>query len=244
MVMNKTAWVVVGAVAVGVLFGYVLQRMIDNPGQMGHRMRMATGQRACDHERGDRRQNSKGQPLGEGGDHAGRGQGGGRGMMGDGSGGGKGANRENCVADDCLAVEGLEYPVGELSSEAKEALIMALDDEYKAVATYDATIGVLGEVRPFSMIRRAEEQHISSLKALFDKYGVTVPQNTHIGTVTSPSTLQAACQAGVDAEKANVSLYRGMLLPRVTSYPDLTQVFTRLMEASENRHLPAFERCN
>jgi hypothetical protein len=62
-------------------------------------------------------------------------------------------NRENCVADDCLAVEGLEYPVGALSSEAKEALIMALDDEYKALATYDATIGVLGEVRPFSMIQ-------------------------------------------------------------------------------------------
>ncbi|MBP7811688.1 MAG: hypothetical protein KA054_02490 [Candidatus Moranbacteria bacterium] len=240
--MNKTSWMVVGAVVGGVLFGCVLQRTIDNPGQMGHRMRMESGQRMCDHEQGDGRQNSKGQSFGEGGDHAGRGQGGG--MMGEKSGSGSSMNRENCVADDCLAVDGFEYPVGELSSEAKEALIMALDDEYKALTTYDATIGVLGEVRPFSMIRRAEEQHISSLKALFDKYGVTVPQNTHIGIVTSPSTLQAACQVGVDAEKANAWLYRGMLLPKVTAYPDLTQVFTRLMEASENRHLPAFERCN
>jgi len=237
--MNKTMWMVIGAAAAGVLFGYVLQSTIDNPGWSGNRMRMESGQGRDDRERGEGRKDPKGQQFGQGGDQSGRGQGSGRGMM-----GGAGMNRENCVADDCLAVEGLEYPVGALSSEAKESLIMALDDEYKALATYDATIGVLGEVRPFSMIRRAEEQHIASLKALFDKYGVSVPQNTHIGTVTSPSTLQAACQAGVDAEKANVSLYRGTLLPQVTAYPDLTQVFTHLMDASENRHLPAFERCN
>ena len=153
-------------------------------------------------------------------------------------------NRESCVSDDCLAVDGLEYPAGELSADAKEALGRALDDEYQALATYDATIDALGNVRPFSMIRRAEEQHIASLKALFDKYGLTIPGNTYVGTVTAPANLAAACQVGVDAEKANASLYRGTLLPKVTTYPDLTQVFTHLMEASENRHLPAFERCN
>ena len=242
--MNKTVLMVAGALAAGILLGYVLQSAIDAPGRLGHRMGAGSGQGMESRGQEDGRQSSKGQTSQRNGDRDGRGQGDGQGMMGSGSGRGMGMNRESCVSDDCLAVEGLEYPAGELSAEAKESLMLALDDEYKALAAYDATIGALGNVRPFSMIRRAEEQHIASLKALFDKYGVAVPNNTHIGTVAAPATLQAACQMGVDAEKANASLYRGTLLPKVTTYPDLTQVFTHLMEASEDRHLPAFERCN
>ncbi|MBP6929599.1 MAG: DUF2202 domain-containing protein [Candidatus Moranbacteria bacterium] len=120
----------------------------------------------------------------------------------------------------------------------------ALDDEYKAFASYQAVIARLGSVRPFSMIIRAEEQHISSLKALLDKYGVSIPENKYLSTVTAPATIQVACQVGVDAEIANVALYRDTLLPTVTAYPDITQVFTNLMTASEERHLPAFDRCN
>lgn len=242
--MNKTVLMVAGALAAGILLGYVLQSAIDAPGRLGNRMGTGSGQGMESRGLDDERQFSKGQRSEQNGGRGGRGQGDGQGMMGGGSGRGMSMNRESCVSDDCLAVEGLEYPAGELSAEAKESLMLALDDEYKALAAYDATISALGNVRPFSMIRRAEEQHIASLKALFDKYGVAVPNNTHIGTVAAPATLQAACQMGVDAEKANASLYRGTLLPKVATYPDLTQVFTHLMEASEDRHLPAFERCN
>lgn len=240
--MNKTVLMVAGAAAAGILLGYVLQSSIDAPGRFGNRM--GPGQEIGNQKSGDGRQDRQGQRSDQAPDRMGRGQGDGQGMMGGGQGRGMGMNRESCVSDDCLAVDGLEYPAGELSADAKEALGRALDDEYQALATYDATIDALGNVRPFSMIRRAEEQHIASLKALFDKYGLTIPGNTYIGTVTAPANLAAACQVGVDAEKANASLYRGTLLPKVTTYPDLTQVFTHLMEASENRHLPAFERCN
>lgn len=162
----------------------------------------------------------------------------------DGSGQGRQMNRENCIADECLSVGGLEYPAGVLSDTAKQSLMTALDDEYKAFASYQAVIARLGSVRPFSMIIRAEEQHISSLKALLDKYGVSIPENKYLATVTAPATIQVACQVGVDAEIANVALYRDTLLPTVTAYPDITQVFTNLMTASEERHLPAFDRCN
>jgi len=76
-----------------------------------------------------------------------------------------------------LAVNNLDYPVANLSSQAKEALIEAINDEYKVHALYEKTIEKIGFVKPFSMIIRAEEQHISSLKSLVDKYGLEIPQD-------------------------------------------------------------------
>lgn len=153
-------------------------------------------------------------------------------------------NRQNCIADGCLLVDNLDYPVGQLSQSVKDVLIEAINDEYKAYSVYDAVIKKLGSVRPFSMVIRAEEQHISMLKSVFDKYGMAIPENTWLKKITAPSTLQQACQTGVDAEIANAALYRDKLLPVVTSYPDITQVFQNLMNASQEKHLPAFEKCN
>lgn len=152
-------------------------------------------------------------------------------------------SRKNCLSDGCLAIDDLSYPAGELTDTAKTALQKALDDEYKAQATYEAIISKLGGVRPFIMIFRAEEQHISSLKALFDKYGMAIKENPYTGKVTSPNTLSEACTAGVEAEIANAKLYKDDLLPAVEEYEDITQVFTNLMNASEQKHLVAFKRC-
>jgi len=153
-------------------------------------------------------------------------------------------NRQNCLADDCLLVDNLNYPAGELSQSAKDALDEAINDEYKALSIYEAVISKLGSVRPFSMIKGAEEQHIASLKAIYDKYGLIVPKNTLSGKVTAPATLKEACQTGVEAEIANASLYREKLLPAVKDYEDITSVFVNLMNASQEKHLAAFERCN
>lgn len=53
-------------------------------------------------------------------------------------------NRANCLADECLAVNGLDYPAGNLSDQTKEALTEAINDEYKAHALYEKTIAKLG----------------------------------------------------------------------------------------------------
>jgi len=153
-------------------------------------------------------------------------------------------NKDNCLADDCLLVDGVEYPAGELSEEVISALDEAINDEYKALATYEAVIDKFGSSRPFSMIKGAEEQHIASLKAIYDKYGIEVPVNEWSDKVTVPASLQEACQVGVDAEIANASLYRDRLIPAVTEYEDIMLVFENLMNASEQKHLPAFEKCN
>jgi hypothetical protein len=150
-------------------------------------------------------------------------------------------NRQNCLAEDCLMVDGLNFPVSELPDSVKNASDEAIDDEYKAYSTYEIVIKKLGNVRPFSMIIRAEEQHVFSLKAIYDKYSLTAPVDTV--KAEAPPTLQQACQIGVDAEIANAALYRDKLIPVVTQYPDITQVFNNLMNASQQKYLPAFQRC-
>ncbi len=151
---------------------------------------------------------------------------------------------ENCTGDSCLSVEGLEYPAGQLPTEVSNAVKSALDDEYKAYSVYDAVIAKIGSVRPFSMIIRAEESHIASLKSILDKYGETIPANPYAGKVTVKDTLKENCQIGVDAEIANVALYKDQLLPKVATYSDITSVFNNLMNASNDKHLPSFGKCN
>ena len=71
-----------------------------------------------------------------------------------------------------------------------------------------------------------------------------IPDNNWVGKVSVPNTLQQACQTGVDAEISNAALYREKLLPIVKDFEDITIVFTNLMNASQQKHLPAFEKCN
>jgi len=153
-------------------------------------------------------------------------------------------NKNTCLADDCLEVDNLNYPVGELPPAVKQALDEAIMDEYKALAVYQAIIAKFGQVRPFSMIKGAEEQHIASLKSIYDKYGQKIPTDKGIAKLIIPNTIKESCQMGVEAEIANATLYREKLMPAVVEYDDITRVFSNLMNASQLKHLPAFERCN
>jgi len=163
----------------------------------------------------------------------------------DGTGGGTRRNIDasNCLGDECLMMEDVEFPVGELDSEVEQALDRALQDEYHARAVYAAVIEELGAVRPFSMIIRAEEQHINALKAVYDRYGLDIPEEEPLD-FDAQGTLADMCAVGVDAEIANAALYRDELLPVVGGHEDIIFVFTNLMNASQEKHLPAFERCS
>lgn len=186
-------------------------------------------------------------PLGYG-----RGQGGGQGI-GRGSGqvagqsgmqrgtSAQGLNKENCLMDGCLLADDAEFPVATLDEKTIEYLNAALADERKALATYEAAMAKFGRVKPFVNIARAEEQHISMLLALFDKYGVKIPQDTtKVGAL--PTTLAEVCAVGVTAEIDNDALYQRMI-PELAQQ-DIQTVFTSLARASKEMHLPAFERCS
>lgn len=151
-------------------------------------------------------------------------------------------NKGNCLADDCLQVENLEFPVSSLPASVKKTLDQAIEDEYKALGFYEAVISKNGQVRPFSMIKGAEEVHISSLKSIYDKYGLKYPAKT-INKINVPPTIKEACQIGYDAEVSNAKLYKESLLPLVVSFPDISLVYTNLMNASVQKHMIAFERC-
>lgn len=131
--------------------------------------------------------------------------------------------------------------MAELNETEIQVLNEALDDEYKAWAIYDQVIADFGEVRPFSNIREAEARHIQALLTLFVRYGLAVPENPWPGKAERYASLQEACEAGVAAEIANAELYDRLLA--AVHQPDILLVLRNLQEASQQRHLPAFQRC-
>lgn len=155
--------------------------------------------------------------------------------------GGHMVDSHNCLMDGCLLVEDAEFPVEELDDQTIEYLGMALADERKALATYEAIMEDFGRVRPFINISRAEEHHISMVKALYDKYGIDIPEEERL-MVDVPETLQEACAIGVEAEIKNDAMYQAML--NDIEQEDIKDIFTSLAAASKQMHLPAFERCS
>jgi len=134
-----------------------------------------------------------------------------------------------------------------LTPEAEAAILEALDDEYKAEATYTAIVEEFGADNPLSNIIEAERMHSSRLVDLLEKYGVEVPENGYLDgslpTPALPDTLTEAYVMGIQGEIDNLELYENNLLPAVSDYKDVTRVFTALMNASQTKHLVAFERC-
>jgi hypothetical protein len=128
-----------------------------------------------------------------------------------------------------------------LDDAERQALREALDDEYRAWATYDQVIADFGPARPFINIRDAEAQHIDELGALFQRYGLPLPESTWTGRAPRFASPREACEAAVTGELENVALYERLM--RTTRRQDILAVFANLQRASEERHLPAFRRC-
>jgi hypothetical protein len=130
----------------------------------------------------------------------------------------------------------------DLSKGEVKALREALDDEFRAFATYDRVIQDFGAVRPFINIRAAEARHIAALKRVFARYQIALPaENPWLEQAPRYADLAQACRAGVEAEIANAALYERLLAS--TDRPDILRVYRALQEASQERHLRAFRRC-
>ena len=122
-----------------------------------------------------------------------------------------------------------------------QILAIALDDEYKAYITYQKVIERFGNNPPFSHIVEAEKRHIEALLSLHQAYGVTPIPNQWSGEIVIPSSFEACCAQGVQAELENIELYDYLLGFAVEA--DIRDVFYRLQAASYNNHLPAFKQC-
>lgn len=126
-------------------------------------------------------------------------------------------------------------------SRTVAALREALEDEYRARATYRKVIEAFGPVPPFVNIVEAEDRHANALLALFERFGIAPPRDAWAERVTVPATLAEACEAGVRAEIENQAMYERLL--KEISDPETLVVMRRLQRASQERHLPAFQRC-
>ncbi|MDP8222974.1 MAG: DUF2202 domain-containing protein [Candidatus Lernaella stagnicola] len=128
-----------------------------------------------------------------------------------------------------------------LDQKTQDALAASINDEYKAQALYAKIMEKFGPQRPFANIIQGESRHIEMLKPLFTRYGVEVPADDWASKLEAPGTMLEACKEGVTAEKENVAMYDGFL--SFVKENDIREVFTYLRDASQNNHLPAFERC-
>ena len=117
------------------------------------------------------------------------------------------------------------------------ALCEALEDEYRARATYREVIRAFGPARPFVNIVEAEERHVTALLTLFARLGIAPPADTWPARVKAPPSLRDACREGVKAEIENDAMYDRLL--RQTEDPEARQVMQQLQRASRERHLPA-----
>ena len=123
----------------------------------------------------------------------------------------------------------------------EEALTAALDDEYHARATYRAVLDAYGDVRPFVNIVESEERHIQALRRLCERYDVKIPPDPWPSRISGPESLEAACAAAIGAERENAALYEE-LFKAAGGRADVEETFRRLSTASQENHLPAFER--
>ncbi len=130
------------------------------------------------------------------------------------------------------------------TASSSAALALALTASYQAetgaLATYRNVVSALGSVGPFPNVVSAEEQHVSTITALLNRYGIAVPAAG--SGQASPATLSAACNLGVSLEQQLITVY-GDQIPKVSAYPDVTTAFQNLQAASRDDHLPAFRRC-
>ncbi|HSG09243.1 MAG TPA: hypothetical protein VLA36_12860 [Longimicrobiales bacterium] len=144
--------------------------------------------------------------------------------------------QETAVAPDEESLQ----PAAASAADPLASMNTALQDEYRAHATYAQVLIDLGDVVPFSKIVEAEATHITAIGALFTKRELPVPGSA-LGEVPTYDTHLAACEAAVTGETGNVVIYDGLLLLELPN--DVRNVFTNLRLASLEQHLPAFENC-
>ncbi len=121
----------------------------------------------------------------------------------------------------------------------EEMLTDAIQDEYMALAEYEAIVAAYGDGNPFSNLIKAEEYHITLLTGLFEAYGYAVPVNDAADRVALPDSLSASYDVGAEVEINNTAMYETFLAQDVPE--DVAVVFSALKDASGN-HLTAFQQ--
>jgi hypothetical protein len=135
---------------------------------------------------------------------------------------------------------GAGYALAPLSEAEAAGLVLAIEEEYKALALYQSMMVTFGDVAPFAEIAASEQVHANTLIRQAEKYGIAFPAfDPSIYNFPTFSTLDEAYQAGIDAETADAALYDELMAD--VTHADLVRVYTNLQKASLNNHLVSFQ---
>jgi hypothetical protein len=152
----------------------------------------------------------------------------------------------------CLTGAGLPAQ-GELTA-SQEATLAAMAQEEKLAHDVYVAFAARYDAMIFDRIATAETQHLTIVRALLTRYGLTDPTaglaDGQFGDPTVQATydqllaqgqadLAAALQVGRTVEQTDIDDLRAALTGLTA--PDVTQVYQNLLRASQH-HLAAFER--
>lgn len=126
-------------------------------------------------------------------------------------------------------------------SPLHRALCDALDDEFRARATYQAVIDAFGPMHPFVHILQSEQRHIDVLLSLCAARGLPPIADPYAAGLPAPSSIEEACRNAILAETENVILY-DHLMASAGDDEEVLWVFRGLRRASAYCHLSAFQR--
>jgi len=128
------------------------------------------------------------------------------------------------------------------SWSVEQMLRYAIEDEYFARAEYVAVMDKFGAQRPFTNIKKSEDQHIQWLTEVYADRKLAMPADDAASRVPIPASLTEAYKTGEKAEIDNIAMYAAFLRSPLLSNrenADVKALFERLMRASEN-HLKSF----
>ena len=134
---------------------------------------------------------------------------------------------------------GSSAAAGKNNLDLEQMLEYAIEDEYMALAEYEAIMDKFAMDRPYSNIAESEKTHISYLEELYRTHNLKIPRVETEGHVILPETAAEAAALGVEAEIKNIAMYEQFLKEDLPD--DVREVFNLLKRASEN-HKRAFER--
>ncbi len=141
------------------------------------------------------------------------------------------------------------YPVADLTDAQKAGLVYMYQEEKMARDVYKV-LGDKWNLSIFSNITQAEQQHMNAVKALLDRYSISVPVADDTGVFTDPNiqalyntliargeeSQEEALKVGIDIENTDIA----DLEERMVNTPDdIKAIYKKLKEGSES-HLNAF----
>ncbi len=146
--------------------------------------------------------------------------------------------KDEMVNDSEVSLYGAAAASEDEALTVEKMLVYAIQDEYLAHGEYAYILETFGDQTPFNNIIKAEEEHISSLEAVFKANNYTIPEDLSANYLIVPESVNEALETGVEAEIVNIDMYQRFLEQELPD--DVKNTFTALKRASES-HLKAFQ---